>query len=167
MRRAVIASALCMSLGTGVMAQTTDPNPALNHPDQISWELFVTVNKPAGVPNRTDVVFETWASNEDTFQANPQFPGSSAPPSCGRPSVVAGLPQPLPLAVPLGGKPLGFINPLLYQQPRLLKSVTVGNNNGPFFNIGYQAGPDPDWNACTGLGTPIGAEIVRTLMAIA
>jgi hypothetical protein len=34
-------------------------------------------------------VFETWASNEDTFQANPRFPGAAAPPSCGSQQVAA------------------------------------------------------------------------------
>jgi hypothetical protein len=76
--------------GTG-RAQVVDPNPAMNNPDKISWELFTLVNRPA---NSTHAVFETWASNEDVFVQNPVFPGASGPPPCG-PQQVAGLTIPV------------------------------------------------------------------------
>lgn len=91
-----IASVFLMALafaGTA-RAQTADPDPALNNPDKVSWELFAIVNK--SVPSiNNNVVFETWASNEDTFQSNPKFPGSSAPPNCA-PAQVATLTTALP-----------------------------------------------------------------------
>ncbi|WP_431203866.1 hypothetical protein ACQ86E_01295 [Bradyrhizobium betae] len=91
-----IASVLLMALafaGTA-RAQTADPDPALNNPDKVSWELFAVVNK--SVPSiNNNVVFETWASNEDTFQSNPKFPGSSSPPNCA-PAQVATLTTALP-----------------------------------------------------------------------
>ncbi len=59
------------------------------------------------------------------------------------------------------GKPLGYLNPLLYQnyaqlaQANALRDVTTGNNGG------YAAGPG--WDACTGLGTPDGAKLLTRL----
>lgn len=59
------------------------------------------------------------------------------------------------------GKPVGFLNPFLYQnyqslqQTQALHDITVGNNGG------YQAGPG--WNACTGLGTPDGTLLLNAL----
>jgi kumamolisin len=60
------------------------------------------------------------------------------------------------------GTPVGFINPLLYANQALFRPVTAGNNrvNG----VGYDAAPG--WNACTGLGTPKGAEIFAALTAV-
>jgi kumamolisin len=58
------------------------------------------------------------------------------------------------------GKPVGFINPLLYQDAstaRDLNDITVGNNGA------YSAGPG--WDACTGLGSPIGAQVAAALGA--
>jgi hypothetical protein len=89
MKSALAVAALSATFVTAALAQATDPNPALNHPDKVSWELFTGVTRAVG----NNVVFETWASNEDTFQANPKFPGTSGPPSC-QPVVAAGPAQP-------------------------------------------------------------------------
>jgi len=56
------------------------------------------------------------------------------------------------------GKPIGYLNPLLYNQ--LVKSgafrdITVGNNGA------YKAGPG--WDACTGFGTPDGTKLLDAL----
>jgi kumamolisin len=48
----------------------------------------------------------------------------------------------------INGKPAGFINPLLYQHAAAFHDITKGNN-GDF-------GAAPGWDACTGLGSPIG-----------
>lgn len=59
------------------------------------------------------------------------------------------------------GHPIGFLNPLLYQhyqslvQSNALRSITSGNNGR------YSAGPG--WNACTGLGTPNGKQLLAAL----
>jgi kumamolisin len=55
------------------------------------------------------------------------------------------------------GKPVGFINPLLYQANEAadFNDVTSGNNGA------YSAGPG--WDACTGLGSPNGAQIAAAL----
>ena len=58
------------------------------------------------------------------------------------------------------GKPVGFLNPLLYRDAgtaRDLNDITVGNNGA------YSAGSG--WDACTGLGSPIGARVAAALGA--
>lgn len=62
------------------------------------------------------------------------------------------------------GKPVGYLNPVLYQnypqlaQANALRDVTSGDNGG------YSAGPG--WDACTGLGTPDGARLLNALSAL-
>jgi kumamolisin len=59
------------------------------------------------------------------------------------------------------GKPVGFINPLLYQNASAavdFNDVTSGNNGA------YPAGPG--WDACTGLGSPIGTGVAAFLGVI-
>jgi hypothetical protein len=60
-------------------AQGTDPNPAMNQPDQVSWQLFVQVTAPAATPGNNNVLFETWASDQDTFRPNPVWPATPTP----------------------------------------------------------------------------------------
>src|SRR5664280_2625601 len=56
---------------------TPDPNPAMNDPDMVSWQLFVQVNAPAATQGNNNALFETWASNDDTFKQNPVFPSTA------------------------------------------------------------------------------------------
>ena len=63
------------------------------------------------------------------------------------------------------GKALGFVNSRLYQAPDLLKPIISGNNIDAETGLGYAAGPDPGWNACTGLGSPKGAAIIAAWTA--
>jgi len=51
----------------------------------------------------------------------------------------------------LSGKPAGFLNPQLYQNPKALRDITSGNNG----DFAAAAG----WDACTGLGSPNGAAL--------
>ncbi len=53
------------------------------------------------------------------------------------------------------GKPVGYINPLLYQNDKALRDIVKGNN-GDFQAV---AG----WDACTGLGSPNGAALAGIL----
>lgn len=58
------------------------------------------------------------------------------------------------------GHPVGYLNPLIYQQlakANVLRDVTSGNNGT------YQAGPG--WDACTGLGTPDGVKLLTALQS--
>src|SRR5262245_27861344 len=82
MKRVLLALSLSLVFATKIHSQPADPNPAMNNSHKDAWELFVLVNKPVATPSNNNVLFETWASNEDTFQPNPKFPGAAAPPSC-------------------------------------------------------------------------------------
>jgi kumamolisin len=85
----------------------------------------------------------------------------------GQPDVIGGTSAVAPLWAGLialinesVGKPVGFINPLLYQNASTagdFNDVTSGNNGA------YSAGPG--WDACTGLGSPIGAQVAAALGA--
>ncbi len=55
------------------------------------------------------------------------------------------------------GKPVGFVNPTLYDSPSAFHDITSGNNGS------FSAGPG--WDACTGLGSPIGVDIAAALYA--
>jgi len=83
----------------------------------------------------------------------------------GQPDVIGGTSAVAPLWAGLIalinesiGKPVGFINPLLYQNPNGdFNSITSGNNGA------YSAGPG--WNPCAGLGSPIGVQVAVALGA--
>ena len=56
------------------------------------------------------------------------------------------------------GKPVGFVNPLLYPSASTaadFNDITSGNNGA------YSAGPG--WDPCTGLGSPIGTQVAAVL----
>ncbi|HEX4039612.1 MAG TPA: S53 family peptidase [Acidobacteriaceae bacterium] len=53
------------------------------------------------------------------------------------------------------GAPAGFVNPTLYPDSKDFRDITQGNNGA------YKAGPG--WDACTGLGSPNGAELAAAL----
>jgi len=66
-----------------------------------------------------------------------------------------------------GKRPLGFLNPLLYQMaeeaPQTFKPITVGNNNGTEdgFVCMYGYGASWGWDPVTGLGTPNFGEMLN------
>jgi hypothetical protein len=74
-----LSFAISVASAIPAMAQSADPDPAMNNPDLVSWQLFVQVAAPGGFPGKSDVVFETWASNRNTFNANPTFPAGPTP----------------------------------------------------------------------------------------
>jgi hypothetical protein len=59
-----------LALSLVAFSQSTD-NPAMNDPDQVAWRLFIQVNTAAGGSN---ALFETWASDTDTFKRLHSFP---------------------------------------------------------------------------------------------
>jgi hypothetical protein len=67
---------LLASAGLPTAAQSIS-NPAMTAPDQVAWQLFIQVNNRAG---SSSSVFETWASDTDTFKPDPQFPAAPTPP---------------------------------------------------------------------------------------
>ena len=62
------------------------------------------------------------------------------------------------------GKPVGYLNPALYQMPAsagALRDIVSGNNN-----VSSTVGPYParkGWDACCGLGSPVGSKLAATL----
>jgi kumamolisin len=60
------------------------------------------------------------------------------------------------------GRRVGLLNPLLYSAPApqwACNDITEGKNGFPVGTTGYNAGPG--WDACTGLGSPIGTGVLR------
>ncbi|MFZ0664008.1 MAG: S53 family peptidase [Acidobacteriaceae bacterium] len=53
------------------------------------------------------------------------------------------------------GSAVGFANPTLYADPGAFRDITSGNNGA------YSAGPG--WDACTGLGSPMGTAVAAAL----
>jgi kumamolisin len=53
------------------------------------------------------------------------------------------------------GTPVGFINPTIYQSAGSFNDITQGNNGA------YSAGPG--WDACSGLGSPMGMAVLQAL----
>lgn len=60
------------------------------------------------------------------------------------------------------GKPAGFIHPVLYGNPSSFRDVTVGDNKSG--GIGYSAASG--WDACTGLGSPDGAALLKVFQSL-
>ena len=60
-------------------------------------------------------------------------------------------------------EPIGFFLPTLYQNPQVMRDITQGNNKPTGSNVGYTAGPG--WDACTGLGAPIGTALLNLFTA--
>lgn len=63
----------------GAAVAETAHDPALNNPDEQSWELFMTVNASVAGAGDNNALFETWASDGDTFRPSPVWPDSAAP----------------------------------------------------------------------------------------
>jgi kumamolisin len=59
------------------------------------------------------------------------------------------------------GKPVGFLNPVLYANPSVCRDITQGNNDTVGSGASYPAGPG--WDACTGNGVPDGAMLLEVL----
>jgi len=53
----------------------------------------------------------------------------------------------------LAGKPVGLLQPVLYQNPGALRDITQGNNGDFYASTG--------WDACTGLGSPNGQAVAN------
>src|SRR5271169_1129704 len=69
---AIVLPTTLLFAGPG-LAQS-DPNPALNAPDQLAWTLFLEVNADAKTSGNNNALFETWASDGETFQPTPEWP---------------------------------------------------------------------------------------------
>jgi kumamolisin len=63
------------------------------------------------------------------------------------------------------GRPVGFINPFLYQAPANTRGFhdIVTGNNGAFSSASEQYSAGPGWDACTGWGSPKGTQLLNVL----
>lgn len=84
MKRFALLAFACLCLPYGPARAQSTANPAMNAPDQASWQFFIQVNSRAGGNN---ALFETWASDTDTFKPNPQFPAGAAAMALREPAV--------------------------------------------------------------------------------
>jgi len=64
---AVAATLAATLIVTGSGFAQTDPNLAMNNPDQQAWTLFLTVNADAKTAGNNNALFETWARDGETF----------------------------------------------------------------------------------------------------
>ncbi|HTJ99720.1 MAG TPA: S53 family peptidase [Bordetella sp.] len=67
-----------------------------------------------------------------------------------------------------GGKGLGYLNPWLYAgqvygSASYCKPITQGNNGAPDSGVVFSAADNNVWNACCGLGSPLGGNIANGL----
>jgi hypothetical protein len=75
-RSVIILGIFAAALDAAQGAQA-DPELAMNQPARFAWETFVAINKPAD-PARNDTIWETWATDADTF---PKKPDVQTPPT--------------------------------------------------------------------------------------
>lgn len=109
-------------------------------------------------------------ANRDAQRGVPDVAGNADPDTGynvlvdGEPMVVGGTSAVAPLWAGLIvllnqklNRRLGFVNPALYalNQSSDFREITVGNNGAYSATFG--------WNACTGLGTPIGTQLLQAL----
>ncbi len=104
MRAMFFTAALALSCTSPCLAQN-DPNLAMNDPDKLAWTLFLQVNTDAKTAGNNNALFETWASDGQTFRQNPTWPSTATPIALG--SRALGIVQQLrskirPFAVPGG-----------------------------------------------------------------
>ncbi len=105
MNRTPYSLAIVASVSIAFACAQSATNPAMNAPDETAWRLFLQVNAAAGGSN---ALFETWASDTDTFRPDPQFPSSPSPLRL-RPPVVGEQGR---LALQRAGKLLPQVPPL-------------------------------------------------------
>jgi hypothetical protein len=79
---AVLAAAGCAHdavVAVAVPARAGAVNGTPQNSDAFIWELLTRFAAPAAPPQPTPVVFETWASDADTFSTTPRWPDPAAP----------------------------------------------------------------------------------------
>jgi hypothetical protein len=153
--RAALPLALLMAAGfaQSLQAQTgVGYSPGANF-DQLSWNAFVTVVQPAPAPCPPGTVaFETWATDAQTFTANPVWP------SCGGAGVAA-------VAAVVAGRQGGRFQPSLLSRAHLSGALrtlaeAVGAPCNPAQNapVGNFPTPPPPTNC-------IAEEVVRNQLS--
>jgi hypothetical protein len=73
------ASSAPSQLAVAVPARAGAVEGKTENSDQFIWELFTQFTAPAPQAKPSQVVFETWASDEDTFNLKPHWPTAAEP----------------------------------------------------------------------------------------
>jgi len=74
MKPALKALLISIAFMSSASAQTPDPDPALNNPDKVSWELFAMVNKSVpGVNNNGQYGRWAFAEFTEVYQIEADF----------------------------------------------------------------------------------------------
>ena len=110
-------------------------NPAINEPDKVAWCFFLYVNMRAASQGNNDVLFETWASDGETFKPDPQWPTAVRPKQL-RPNILLQLRAAERPAAALGRR--GGITPFLVPPPRPLhpgENLEETRRNQPAFDF--------------------------------
>jgi hypothetical protein len=166
---ATVAAYVLASTPLDGLAQSVDANLAINRPDEASWHLLTYVAAPVAATPRK-VLFETWASNEDTFTPHPVFPGAKGDPSCGQPGTVVAAPE---IATPMASPKILSIPALQQLAPMGLVphgspdgSEEVRRNQATFDYIVCnqlftKAGLRSFYNAGRPISVPVGAMEVK------
>jgi tripeptidyl-peptidase-1 len=91
------------------------------------------------------------------------FPGVAGT-SCSAPSFAGVISMVNDQRLNAGKKPLGFLNPLIYQHPEVFYDVTEGCNPGGCPNDGFCAAPS--WDPASGFGSPLYDKFVQLALSL-
>jgi len=80
-RTASIAAVLaaCLTVSAGTARAVNEKLPWGQSSDMAAWQTFSQVVAPSGNPANHTVEFETWASDQDIYTAQPHFPAPGTP----------------------------------------------------------------------------------------
>ena len=80
-RTASIAAVLvaCLTVSAGAARATDEKLPWGQSSDMAAWQTFSLMVAPSGNPANHTVEFETWASDQDIYTAQPHFPAPGTP----------------------------------------------------------------------------------------
>src|SRR4051794_30393081 len=110
-------------------------NPAINESDKVAWCFFLYVNMRATTAGNNDVLYETWASDGETFKVDPQWLGTPRPKQL-RPNILLQVRE---AERSMGlGRLGGAIQPFVLPPPRPLKpgdNVEETRRNKPTFDF--------------------------------
>ncbi|HYI28992.1 MAG TPA: hypothetical protein VD863_14215 [Bradyrhizobium sp.] len=73
------SSASAQTVVVAVPAQAGPVDGKTENSDAFIWRLFTEFTAPASAAQPSPVVFETWASDADTFSTTPRWPGPNEP----------------------------------------------------------------------------------------
>src|SRR6187397_1154513 len=74
---ALLACGVTLALGQSYAQGQADPQLvalAVNAPDKLAWTLYLQVTADRKTAGNNNALFETWASDKDTFNLNPTWP---------------------------------------------------------------------------------------------